>query len=55
MKLEKDTLVKIAGIAGPLLTIAATLLTNYTKEQQMNETIEKKVTEIMEQKLKDMK
>ncbi len=52
MKLEKDTLVKVAGIAGPLLTIVATLLTNYTKEQQLNETIEKKVAEIMEQKMK---
>lgn len=55
MKLEKDTMVKIAGIAGTLLSLGATILTNYVKEDDMNRKIEKKVNDILEQKLKEMK
>lgn len=54
MKIEKDTMIKIAGVAGTLLSLGATILTNYVKEEDLNRKVENKVNEILEQKLKEM-
>lgn len=45
MKLNKETMITVASIAGSALTIAATLLNNYVKEEQLNDKIDKKVAE----------
>ena len=45
MKLKKETMITVASIAGSALTIAATLLNNYVKEEQLNDKIDKKVAE----------
>ena len=45
MKLKKETMITVARITGSALTIAATLLNNYVKEEQLNDKIDKKVAE----------
>ena len=45
MKLKKETMVTVASKASKTLTIAATLLNNYVKEEQLNDKIDKKVAE----------
>lgn len=45
MKLKKETMITVASIAGSALTIAASLLNNYVKEEQLNDKIDKKVAE----------
>lgn len=51
MKKMNIDLVQVAGIAGSLLTVAATLLTSYANDKKMDETIEKKVSEILAKQL----
>lgn len=52
MKNSKNIdLVQVAGIAGSILTVAATLLSNYSKEARMNKEIEEKVSKIIEVEL----
>ena len=43
--------VQVASIAGSLLTVAASLLTSYANDKKMDETIEKKVSEILAKQL----
>ena len=47
-------LVQVAGLAGSVLTIAATLLTNYAGEKNLDKTIEEKVAEALAKQLSDM-
>lgn len=51
MKKMNIDLVQVAGIAGSLLTVAASLLTSYANDKKMDETIEKKVSEILAKQL----
>ena len=44
-------MVKIASLAGSVLTIAATLITGYASEQKLNQTIEEKVAEALAKQL----
>ena len=54
MKKMNMDLTQIAGLAGSLLTIAATLLTNYAGEKKLDKTIEEKVAEALAKQLSDM-
>ena len=51
MKKMNIDFVQVASIAGSLLTVAATLLTSYANDKKMDETIEKKVSEILTKQL----
>ena len=50
MKKMNLDLVQVAGLAGSVLTIAATLLTNYAGEKKLDKTIEEKVERKVENK-----
>ena len=54
MKIDKDKMVKLAGIAGTVLSVGATLLTSWTEEQKLNKKVEGKVNEILTQKLTEL-
>ena len=51
MKKMNIDLVQVAGLAGSVLTIAATLLTGYANEQKLDKKIEDKVSEILAKQL----
>ena len=51
MKKLNIDLVQVAGLAGSVLTIAATLLTGYANEQKLDKKIEDKVSEILAKQL----
>lgn len=51
MKMDKNKMVKIAGIAGTVLSVGATVLSSWTEEQKLNQKVEEKVNEILSQKL----
>ena len=51
MKKMNMDLVQVAGLAGSVLTIAATLLTNYAGEKKLDKTIEEKVAEALAKQL----
>ena len=55
MKKMNMDLTQIAGLAGSLLTIAATLLTGYANEQKMDKVIDEKVAEALAKQLGNMK
>ena len=55
MKKMNLDLVQVAGLAGSVLTIAATLLTNYANEQKMDKVIDEKVAEALAKQLGNMK
>lgn len=46
--LKNMDLVQLAGIAGSVLSIAATILSNYSKDAKMDKEIEDKVNRIIE-------
>lgn len=54
MKMDKNKMVKVVGIAGTVLSVGATLLTNWTEEQKLNQKVEEKVNEILTQKLTEL-
>ena len=54
MKKMNLDLVQVAGLAGSVLTIAATLLTNYAGEKKLDKTIEEKVAEALAKQLGNM-
>lgn len=43
--------VTLAGVAGSMLTVAASLLTSYSNDKKMDATIEKKVAEELAKQL----
>lgn len=45
MKLNKETMITVASIAGSMMTVAATLLNNYVQEEKLNDKIDKRVAE----------
>ena len=45
MKLNKETMITVASIAGSVMTVAATLLNNYVQEEKLNDKIDKRVAE----------
>lgn len=53
MKKNVD-LVQLAGLAGSLLTVAATLLTGYSNEKQLDKKIDEKVAEALAKQLGNM-
>ena len=55
MKKMNMDLTQITGLAGSLLTIAATLLTGYANEQKMDKVIDEKVAEALAKQLGNMK
>ena len=54
MKKMNLDLVQVASLAGSVLTIAATLVTNYAGEKKLDKTIEEKVAEARAKQLSDM-
>ena len=54
MKKMNLDLVQVAGLAGSVLTIAATLLTNYAGDKKLDKPIEAKVAEALAKQLSDM-
>ena len=55
MKKLNIDLVQVAGLAGSVLTIAATLLTGYANEQKLDKRIDEKVAEALAKQLGNMK
>lgn len=55
MKISKEQIVTIAGIAGTVLSVGATLLTSWSSEQKTNEVIDKKVAEALAKQLSENK
>lgn len=49
--LKNLDMVQVAGIAGSMLTIAATLLTGYSNEKKLDAKIEEKVAEALAKQL----
>lgn len=47
MKINKTDIIKAAGIAGTLLSIASTILTSYSSKKEQEEMIDRKVNEAM--------
>lgn len=45
MKLEKETIIKVAGIAGSMMTLAATMINAYVQDAKLNDMVDKKVAE----------
>ena len=45
--MKKDTIVTIASVAGSLLSVGATILSNYVSEQKLDDKIDKKVAEAL--------
>ena len=54
MKKMNLDLVQVASLAGSVLTIAATLVTNYAGEKKLDKTIEEKVAEAPAKQLSNM-
>lgn len=50
MKIQKETVVKLVGVGGMVLTGIATLLSNYSNEQRMIQTVEEKVAKALADK-----
>lgn len=48
--MKKDTVVKIIGIGGTLLGLAATLVNNYSNEQNMKKTVAEEVAKALADK-----
>lgn len=55
MKKMNLDLVQVASLAGSVLTIAATLVTNYAGEKKLDKTIEEKVAEALAKQLGNIK
>lgn len=47
MKINKNDMIKFAGIAGTLMSIGATMLTSYSNKKEQEEIIDKKINEAM--------
>lgn len=47
MKINKKDVVKMAGIAGTVLSLGATLLTSYSNKKEQEELIDRKVNEAL--------
>ena len=45
--MKKNTIVTIASVAGSLLSVGATILSNYVSEQKLDDKVEKKVAEAL--------
>lgn len=45
MKINKSQVIKIAGVAGTLMSIGATILTSYSGKKEQEEIIDRKVKE----------
>lgn len=45
MKINKGNMIKFAGIAGTMMSIGATILTNYSNKKEQDEIIDRKVNE----------
>ena len=54
MKKMNIDLVQVAGLAGSVLTIAATLLTGYANDKKLDKTIDDKVAEAIAKHLANM-
>lgn len=47
MVMKKETMLTIASVAGSLLSVGATILSNYVSEQKLDDKVEKKVAEAL--------
>lgn len=54
MKLNKGSIIKIAGIAGTMMSIGATILTNYSNKKEQDEAIDRKVNEALKSHLNSL-
>lgn len=50
MKIKKDSVVKIIGVVGTVLGLGATLLTNYSNDQNMKKTVAEEVAKALADK-----
>ena len=50
LAMKKDTVIKIIGIGGTLLGLAATLVNNYSNEQTMKKTVAEEVAKALADK-----
>jgi len=48
--MKKDAIVKLVGVGGTLLGLAATLITNYSSEQTMKKTVAEEVAKALAEK-----
>lgn len=48
--MKKDVLLKIIGIGGTILGLGATLLTNYSNDQNMKKTVAEEVAKALAEK-----
>lgn len=55
MKIDKTKVVQIAGLAGTVLGVGASLLSSWSNDQKLDKLVEDKVTEILEKKLSEIK
>lgn len=51
MKKMNIDMVQIAGLAGSILTVAASLITSYANDKKLDDTIDKKVAEAIAKQL----
>ena len=47
MVMKKETMLTIASVAGSLLSVGATILSNYVSQQKLEDKVEKKVAEAL--------
>lgn len=53
MKMSKDDLIKVVGIAGTVLGVGATLLQNWSSDQKLEKLVNDKVKEILDKELQN--
>lgn len=55
MKIDKTKMAQLVGVTGTILGVGATLLSNWSNDQKLEKLVDKKVTEILERKLSEIK
>lgn len=47
--MKKETMLSLVSLAGSLMSVGATILSNYVSEQKLDDKIDKKVAEALKQ------
>ena len=51
MKINKEDVIKIAGILGTVMSVGATLLNSYSDKKELDILVDKKINEAMQKRL----